>query len=83
MHPVRPVKDLTIAYLFLVFLGTLGVHKFYVRRPLAGALYLVLGALFWALMGIFVGWLFLVPLLPLLVWDLVTLPVQVRKANAA
>ncbi len=61
-----PVKSSGVAYLWWFFLGTLGAHKFYLRRPAMGLLY----ASTVGLLG--VG----------LLWDLFTIPFQVRQANA-
>ncbi len=47
------VKVNKIAYaLFAIFLGTLGIHRFYARRPLSGILYLLMPVI-----GILLSWL--------------------------
>ena len=61
-----PMKSSGVAYLWWFFFGTLGVHKFYLGRPAMGVLY----ALSVGLLG--VG----------LLWDLFTIPLQVKAANA-
>lgn len=51
-------KDLVIAYLLWFFLGMFSMHRFYLRSPIVGLIYLVTGQLF----GI--GWIidfFLIP----------------------
>jgi TM2 domain-containing membrane protein YozV len=59
------MKSTGVAYLWWLFFGGLGAHKFYLGRPGLGVLYAcTLGLLF---MGI--------------LWDLFTLPSQVRAAN--
>jgi TM2 domain-containing membrane protein YozV len=60
-----PLKTTGAAYLWWLFLGGFGAHKFYLGRPGMGVLYLCTFGLLW------VG----------LIWDLFTLPVQVRQAN--
>jgi TM2 domain-containing membrane protein YozV len=60
-----PLKTSGTAYLWWLFLGGFGAHKFYLGRPGMGVLYLFTFGLLW------VG----------LIWDLFTLPAQVRLAN--
>jgi hypothetical protein len=60
-----PLKTSGSAYLWWLFLGSFGAHKFYLGRPGMGILYLCTFGLLW------VG----------LIWDLFTLPGQVRRAN--
>jgi TM2 domain-containing membrane protein YozV len=60
-----PLKTSGAAYLWWLFLGGFGAHKFYLGRPGMGILYLLTFGLLW------VG----------LIWDLFTLPGQVRRAN--
>jgi hypothetical protein len=59
------MKSKKVAYFLLVFLGFFGIHKFYLRRPVIGCLYLVT----FGLCGI--GWLY----------DLFTLGRQVDDFN--
>ncbi len=40
-------KSLGLSYILLVFLGSLGVHKFYLGKTLWGIIYLVLGIFGW------------------------------------
>ncbi len=54
-----------MAYLFAFPLGILGLHKFYLHKPVLGVTYFFTGGLF------LVGWLY----------DLVTLPDQVASCN--
>jgi TM2 domain-containing membrane protein YozV len=60
-----PLKTSGTAYLWWLFLGAFGAHKFYLGRPAMGVLYLCTFGLLW------IG----------LIWDLFTLPAQVRRAN--
>lgn len=79
------------AYLLWFFLCPLGVHKFYLLRPMEGAAYLILGLFTWlfflttvvnksgqSLDVTIVCWVIYG-----LCWliDAVTIPLQVRKAN--
>jgi hypothetical protein len=59
-------RDVGIAYILLILGGLLGLHKFYLNRPVMGVIYLLTGGLF------FVG----------LLYDLVTLPAQVQTCNS-
>ncbi|MCA9719659.1 MAG: TM2 domain-containing protein [Myxococcales bacterium] len=60
-----PLRNVGLAYFCLVFLGWLGVHRFYVRRPFSGTLYAFT-------LGFFgIG----------LLVDLVLLPRLVRRVN--
>ncbi|MCB1692892.1 MAG: NINE protein [Pseudomonadales bacterium] len=58
-------RSIPIAYALCFPLGILGLHKFYLARPLVGVAYFFTGGLF------IVGWLY----------DLVTLGDQVRACN--
>lgn len=60
-----PVKDTFVAYLLFFVFSILGVHKFYLRKPFIGILYIFT----FGLLGL--G----------LLYDLFTLPSQVRLAN--
>ena len=59
------MKSLLLAYFLWLVGGPLGLHKFYLGRPVMGLLYLFTGGLF------FVGWAV----------DFFTLPRQVQVAN--
>jgi TM2 domain-containing membrane protein YozV len=61
-----PPKSLGVAYVLWFFLGVLGVHQFYMGKIGRGILYLLTGGVF----GIMV------------IWDLFTLPGQMRMVNA-
>jgi TM2 domain-containing membrane protein YozV len=94
-----PMKSTGIAYLLWLFFGGVGAHKFYLRRPGLGFLYICLLILFW--MGVFAlgsdavsiamghrpsgrSGMTIVMTLPLslaLLYDLFTIPLQVRAAN--
>mgnify|MGYP005860515869 CR=1 FL=1 len=59
------MKSTITAYLLLIFLGMLGIHKFYLGRAGMGLLYFFTGGLF--LIGVII--------------DIFTLPAQVKSAN--
>lgn len=64
--PPVPFKEVGIAYLFWFFLGGLGAHKFYLRKK-----------------GLGIAYLFTLGFLGFgLLYDLFTLPSQVRGTNA-
>lgn len=65
-RPVLPPKSLLASYLLLILLGALGVHRFYLGKWGTGILYLLTGGLM--VFG--------------LIWDLFTLPGQVKQINA-
>ncbi len=50
-------KNLVLAYVLLIFLGGLGIHKFYLGKTKQGIKYLVLGLVSWILLfgGFFWG----------------------------
>ena len=50
-------KSTAASYILWFFLGGLGAHRFYLRRPVSGALQLMLGLFGW--MPLFVGWVVL------------------------
>ena len=64
-QPPRRAKRTWVAYLLCFPLGILGLHKFYLRKPILGIAYFFTGGLF------IVGWLY----------DLVTLTDQVDAYN--
>ena len=90
-------KSVGLAYVLLIFLGSIGVHQFYLGKTVRGIVYLVLGIAGWvtffsggmaALAGAssagglgFLGIICLTALGILILIDLFTLPKQVRTAN--
>jgi TM2 domain-containing membrane protein YozV len=62
----RPMKSTPLAYLWCVLLGIVGVHQFYMGKTGRGVLYLLTGGV----VGFGV------------IWDLFTLPAQLRQVNA-
>ncbi|WP_201774762.1 TM2 domain-containing protein [Demequina salsinemoris] len=61
-----PLKDTFVTYILWFFFGILGVHQFYMGKVGRGILYLLTGGV----LGIMV------------IWDLFTIPAQVRQVNA-
>lgn len=61
-----PAKDVGVAYVIWLLLGTLGGHKFYLGKPGIGVAYLLTLGFLWV--GVLI--------------DLFTIPAQVRRVNA-
>ena len=59
------MRSTPVAYLLWFFFGLLGVHRFYLGRPISGVIYLLTGGIF------MIGWLI----------DLFLIPGMVRIAN--
>jgi TM2 domain-containing membrane protein YozV len=79
---VRSEKSVGVAYALLIFLGQLGIHRFYLNSVGTGIVQLLLGIVGWATVAIAIGF---VPLAVLWVWliiDLFTTAGMVRSANA-
>ena len=65
----------------LIFLGQLGLHRFYLERVGTGITQLLLGLVGWATAAFVVGFLFLGVLWIWLFVDLFLIPGMVREAN--
>ena len=79
---VKQEKSMGLAYVLLIFLGQLGIHRFYLGRVGTGVAQLLLGLVGWATVWIVIGF---VPLAILWIWvfiDLFLTAGMVRKANA-
>jgi TM2 domain-containing membrane protein YozV len=76
-------KSVVLAYVLWLFLGWLGIHKFYLRQPVWGLIYLFLGGLGWTLAGVGVGILFLIPWMLLMFVDVFTMPFRTALVNAS
>ncbi|MCJ8504047.1 NINE protein [Kocuria flava] len=87
--PQQPVvtvvggKSLLLAYVLWLLLGWLGVHKFYLRQPVWGLIYLGLGGLGWSLAGVGIGFLLLIPWALLMFLDIFTMPFRTAFVNAS
>ena len=76
-------KSTGLTYVLWFFLGSLGIHKFYIGKGLMGVLYLVFGLIGWitlAMTLIPAAIVFLSIVGILLLIDLFTIPRQIRKA---
>ena len=79
---VKTEKSMGLAYVLLIFLGQLGIHRFYLGKVGTGIVQLILGIVGWATVGIVIGF---VPLAVLWIWliiDLFLTAGMVRAANA-
>jgi len=68
---IRP-KSVLLTYVLWLFLGWLGIHKFYLRQPIQGLLYLALTGITSLLTPIGLGWITGIPLGLLLFKELFT-----------
>jgi TM2 domain-containing membrane protein YozV len=78
---VAQPKSMAVAYALLIFLGQLGLHRFYLGRVGSGITQLLLGVIGWATVIVVIGF---VPLIVLWIWLLVDLFLtagMVREAN--
>jgi TM2 domain-containing membrane protein YozV len=77
-----PAKELAVAYLLLLLLGTVGAHRFYLGRPGTAVAMLALTIIGVMTTIVLVGFL---PLTAVAVWwfvDLFLTPGMVREENA-
>lgn len=74
-------KSTLVAYVLWFFLGGFGIHKFYLRAPITGFIYLGLTALSGLLWLVALGWILNIPLAIFLIIDLFTIPGRVDKVN--
>lgn len=79
---VMSPKSVGLAYVLLIFLGGLGIHKFYLDKVGMGVTYLSLTFVGGLLTLIWTGWLLLFAVWVMLIIDLFTLPGNVRTFNA-
>lgn len=80
---VQQPKSMGVAYALLIFLGQLGMHRFYLNRPGSGIAQFLLAVAGWATVVFVIG---VVPLIILWVWlivDLFTTASMVRAADPA
>lgn len=59
------MRSTPVAYLLWFFFGLLGVHRFYLGRPISGVIYLLTGGVF------LIGWIL----------DIILIPGMVRITN--
>ncbi|QSZ28046.1 TM2 domain-containing protein [Aceticella autotrophica] len=72
-------KSTTVAYLLWLFLGGLGAHKFYLGKIGMGFLYLSMFIIGWLTVGIYIGIVILIILGIFLIYDLFTIPSQIKS----
>lgn len=77
---IRP-KSVILTYVLWLFLGWLGIHKFYLRQPIQGLLYLALTGITSLLTPLGLGWITGIPLGLLLFKDLFTNILRVAILN--
>jgi TM2 domain-containing membrane protein YozV len=78
---VRLEKSMLVAYLLLIFLGQLGVHRFYLNRPGTAIAQAILGIVGWMTSWLGVGYILLGILGIWLFVDLFLTAGMVREAN--
>ena len=78
---VKQEKSMAIAYVLLIFLGQLGIHRFYVGKTGSAIVQLVLCLVGWATSWLMIGFAPLVILWIWLVVDLFLTAGMVRTAN--
>ena len=78
---VKSQKSMGIAYALWFFLGQFGLHRFYLDKPVSGAIMAVLGGVGWLTLVLAVGVVALIPLWIWLIVDAFLIPGLVRRAN--
>lgn len=73
-------KNMVVAYLLCIFLGGLGLHKFYLGNKKSGIIYLVLTIIGGILSIVGVGLVLLAIVGILCIIDLFTIPGQIKKS---
>jgi TM2 domain-containing membrane protein YozV len=77
----RERKSMALAYVLLIVLGQLGVHRFYLERSGSGFAQLILGIVGWLTIWVAIG---ILPLAILWIWliaDLFLIPGMAREGN--
>jgi len=67
---VKTQKSMGVAYALLIFLGQLGLHRFYLNKPGTAIVQLLLGIIGWATVWFVVGF---IPLGILWIWLIIDL----------
>jgi len=78
---VKTQKSMGVAYALLIFLGQLGLHRFYLNKPGSAVVQLLLGIIGWATVWFVIGF---IPLGILWIWlviDLFLTAGMVRAEN--
>lgn len=78
---VRPQVNLVIAYLLWFFFGFFGVHKFYLKQPIKGVLYLLAFFIGIATTQVLVGFAILGLLTVAWLFDMALMPLRAARLN--
>lgn len=78
---VRNQKEVGIAYLLWLVLGSIGAHRFYLGMNGSAAVMLALTVIGWATVILLVGFVFLAVVWTWVVVDAFLMPGLVRRAN--
>jgi len=79
---LRPMKETSVAYLFAIFLGGLGIHHFYLGNTGKAVTMLILYLLGWLTAWLFIGFFLWAVVGIWLIVDLFLIPGYVRAANS-
>ena len=79
----RAPREMWLAYVLLLLLGGLGIHRFYVGDTTSGVILLVLTLVGWATAVFFVGFVLLFAVGAWVLVDLFLVPSMVNTANMA
>ncbi|API94313.1 TM2 domain-containing protein [Virgibacillus pantothenticus] len=77
----RKGKNMLLAYVLLIFLGSLGIHRFYLNRKGSAIAQLLLSVIGWITVFIIIGF---IPLAIVYIWlfvDLFLIPGMVNREN--
>ena len=77
-----PRKEMSSAYLLLIFLGGLGIHRFYLNRTGSAVAMLLMSIVGWSTSLFIVGWFFVAAVWVWMIVDLFLVPSMVREHNA-
>lgn len=80
--PMRPQKQVGVAYVLLIFLGAFGAHYFYLNKPGFAIAQMVLWWGGWLLSGVIIGFGLLAAVVVWWIVDLVQMREMVAEANA-
>lgn len=78
---MRAQKEVGITYVLWLLLGTLGVHRFYLRRNGTAAAQLILNIVGWATAVLLIGFVFLAVVWVWVIIDAFLIPGMVREEN--
>lgn len=79
---MRPMKDVGVAYLFFLFLGGFGAHRFYLGRAGSAVVLLLLWLIGWMLSFFLIGVPLVIAAGIWLLVDLFLIPSMVREENS-